>query len=563
MKKQIKICGVLAIIMAFFVISCSKDDNNSETEPIELNGGDVYRYQMVTIDLPNTTLSENEYEVKLGETFLNAIKVDEHQLSFLVPSDFSLGSTELLIPSLNNTKIKYNILQTILEQSVDETIMQFTSLGDSFIANMTVPDPNNNYEKFKNFYENNATAEQKEQMALCYYANKEAFDSLITFDPENLGGRFTSNDAIIVSKFLFAIGAGGASIWVMYSQIPADPAGAILAAGAAYFFYIKAKNYGTQVANIPDVKTTGFSLGGFLGENNKNVNSAISLNDNVEEQLSFQLQGRALTQNDSGTSHQTISSFFNKMEYLNDFIIKTNTAIEWINNNVPLVDFSPFDLMALQTNPVTVSTNVDGEAMQDISFSISHPNLQLINASLSSAGELNLKVKITGSPTSTPIVSTLNYSYNDSFSSFTGHFNIEVDGDFSLVGGWELINGDGLDVEVWSEPTCPRWRYLSGNISFTDIAFSGGFSSESEGTETDTNGDIICSPIITLNESIYGGYQSNSDTFLLEGTYNGPDGIADLNGVVSVIDNDNISVSITVDFGGGDVSSGTFLYTRQ
>src|SRR5690606_24108735 len=116
------------------------------------------------------------------------------------------------------------------------------SLGDAQLANLESVEPNNNYQRFKEFYANHATAQQKEQMAQCYFVNKSAFDALIAFNPENPGGKFDASHAQRIGKFLAAVGAGGASVWIMYSQIPADPPGAILAAGAVYFFYKKAKS---------------------------------------------------------------------------------------------------------------------------------------------------------------------------------------------------------------------------------------------------------------------------------------------------------------------------------
>src|SRR5690606_20173327 len=126
------------------------------------------------------------------------------------------------------------------------------------------------------------------------------------------------------------------------------------------------------------------------------------------------------------TTNVSVSSFFEKLDYLNDFINKTNTAIVWINDNIPFINFSTMDLIELQVNPSIVTNNVNSEAMQNISFSVSHSNLQLVNANLSEEGQLNLHVKIVGTSTTNPIISTLNYSYNDGLSNFTGTFPISI-----------------------------------------------------------------------------------------------------------------------------------------
>lgn len=428
--------NVFSFLLAFTLWSCDKDEGGSVKPQQSI---DAYRYQAVTIDVANVELKQNGYEATFGANTVKVMKIDDNKLGFFIPANANLGTTLLTISSLNTT-ISYNVLQPVLPQTPDETIAQFTTLGDAFIASQTETDPENNYEKFKDFYANNATAEQKEQIALFYYANKQAIDNLIQFDPENPNGRFSTSDAVLIGKFMLAVGAGGASAWIAYSQVIADPAGAILGAAAAYFFYTKAKFYGTRIVNIANITTTGLSLGGLSGTNGRSIKSIIKLTDGTAVSLPFQLQGRALTLSDANTTHETVSGFFGKLNYMNDFITKTNAAIEWINVKVPLVNFSTFELIALQTSPATVSTNVSGEAMQDISFSINHPDLQLVNASLANDGQLNLKVKITGNPAETTVVSTLNYTFSDGLSNFSGYFDIECAVEqFEL----EYISGNG------------------------------------------------------------------------------------------------------------------------
>lgn len=443
MRKKTRVLCSYFILLVLLVFGCSKD-STSDTTLTDVSN--VYRYQAVTINLQNSVLDATEYEATFGNQTVKLLKIDAHTLAFSVPFDADLGIVELSIEALEKT-ITYNVLLPVLPQTPDETIMQFTALGDAYIANHPQTEANNNYQKFKSFYANHATNEQKEKMALCYYVNKAAFDSLILFDPENPNGRFTASDGLLMGKFLLAVGAGGASVWIMYSQIPADPAGAILAAGATYFFYAKAKNYGSQVAELDNIKTIGMSIGGLFGLNNRSAaNNSISLTSDVATELPFYLKERALMQSDNTSTNQTVSSFFDKLVYLNDFITKTNTAIDWINSNIPLVNFSPFESILLQANPSVVNTNTDNEAMQNISFSINNPNLQLVNASLSATGQLNLHVKIVGTPGQLPVVSTLNYAYNDELTNFQGSFNIEVSSDplVSLIGNWQIV-GVGAD----------------------------------------------------------------------------------------------------------------------
>lgn len=495
--KKSRLFSSYLMLLVMFLFGCSKDSTSDSTLT---DVSSVYRYQAVTINLPNTVLDATEYDATFGNQPIKLLKIDAHTLGFCVPFDANLGNVELSILSLEKT-ITYNVLLPVLPQTADDTIMQFTTLGDAYIANHPETSADNNYEKFKSFYANHATAEQKEKMALCYYVNKDAFDALILFDPENPGGRFTASDALLMGKFLLAVGAGGASVWIMYSQIPADPAGAILAAGATYFFYSKAKDYGSQIAELDNIKTVGMSIGGLVGVNSRGIsNSSISLTNDVAIELPFYLKERALIQGDNTTTSQTVSSFFDKLVYMNDFITKTNTAITWINNNIPIVNFSPFESILLQTNPAIVDTNTDSDAMQNITFSINNPNLQLVNASVSSAGQLNLRVKVIGTPSQSPVVSTLNYSYSDELTSFQGSFTIEVASEpmVSLIGNWQ-IEGVGAD-DTYNAATGIFSSYIT---TVTGSGMCGGLSGtyDSNYTTSFDIGNVVTFTANSLNMS--------------------------------------------------------------
>lgn len=511
-KNKFQFLSVISLLIISIFWACSED---SPTENSTAEGGNVYRYQAVTVDAVTADLSVSEYDATFGNVAVKVIRLDDSTLGFAVPSTASLGNTTLTIPSIGIT-VNYNVLQPVLPQSADEIISQFTSLGDTYIANQTVQDPNNNYLRFKDYYANHATPDQKEKIALCYYVNKQAFDSLITFDPGNASGRYTFEHALLVGKFLVAVAGGGVSIWIMYSQIPADPAGAILAGAATYFFYTKAKVLGEQIVDLSDIKTTGLNLGGISGQNARmTANNTLSMTDDVAVELPFQLSERALTMGDSNTSNETVANFFDKLAFLNDFISKTNTAIAWINNNVPFVNFTPFEAVTLQTNPSTVANAVDAPAMQNISFSVTHPNLQLVNASLAGNGQLSLKVKVIGTPTTTPVASTLQYIYDDGLSSFQGSFNIEVETEpmISLIGTWQII---GYGTGEYDAATNTYSSYVTSengsnqcsngytgnytttmsptNLVFTENSLSMGYSTQTAGQFCDGSfGETQCS----------------------------------------------------------------------
>ena len=555
---------LLAFVLAHGIVGCSKDDADNGPQVIE--GGQVSRYQSVILEIPNRDLTENEYQANFGNLVLRLNKIDTHQLAFLVPFNAELGANQLLVNELNLT-VNYQVLETILPQAPEEVIQDLFDLGDDYMNNHPELSQDNNYEKAKNYFLNQASEEDKNKMALCYYANKEAFDQLILYNPEISNGRFTSDDAILFGKFLGAVGGGGASIWVMYSQVPADPAGAILAAGAAYFFYTKAKSFGVQIVELYDIKTIGFNLGGQTGVNERNSNSVISLSDNVASQLSFQLRERALTQNDQNTTNTIVSNFFEKLDYLNDFINKTNTAINWVNENVPLVNFSNLDNVTLSTNPSIVTNNIDSSALQNINLSINHPNLELVNYSVTEDQKLNIKVKITGNPSQVPVESRLDYSYNDGLSQFSGYFNIKVNQEVHpLLGSWSFLDANNLGINIWNTGICPRYRFLEGGgINFTETQASSTVLYEFEGTQYDSEGNEECAPIENMSFSFSGAYQEDQPGLysIPSGTFTGDDGVATMWGTIEILEENLIKATITVDYGDGDLETETIKYIRN
>jgi hypothetical protein len=72
-----------------------------------------------------------------------------------------------------------------------------------------------------------------------------------------------------------------------------------------------------------------------------------------------------------------------------------------------------------------VATATNQTIYNHFTFSITNPNLTLVNSTLQSDGQMALKINIIGSPT-TPIDSFLNYSYSDEFNTFSGKLPITV-----------------------------------------------------------------------------------------------------------------------------------------
>ena len=116
-----------ALFIAFAlitVLSCSKDDSSAN-----IVGGVVFRSQVVTINLPDTDLPENEYQATLGGIAVTLSKADDHKLLFGLPAASALGLKDLIIPTLGNLTIRYYVKDTVLSETAEATMEPFKFIG--------------------------------------------------------------------------------------------------------------------------------------------------------------------------------------------------------------------------------------------------------------------------------------------------------------------------------------------------------------------------------------------------------------------------------------------------
>lgn len=415
-------------LLGLFSILFNGCSSNEEGNDINLDGGEVYIYQIVSIDLQNTELNQNEYDGMFGDIPVKIQKSDGHQLVFGVPENAIIGQTELLIPGLNNAKIKYNVIPATLLQSANQTIAGLFTLCDTYFTGMEIQPGSLNdeatiaYNQFKQYFNEYATTAEKEQIALYYQINKQAIDQIILFDGSNPNGKFTQADINLITKFCTAavITVGG-GVAVRYGDISLKILGAVL----VKIGHSKAIYYHSQLQSR-SIKVVLLSASGIVGENGRGTMSEeVTVTNNVTSNIAFKLYERPLTQSDTDTENTDILRFFSGQSVYNNLIANVNSAIQLINST-PWFDFSLLEQAKLNENPDQSISNITEDVMQNINFNVNHPNLELVSASYASEGQLSLKVKIIGNTTETSITSNLNYSYDDGISHFQGHFPLKV-----------------------------------------------------------------------------------------------------------------------------------------
>ena len=424
MKKLL--LSITIIIFSTFLFSCSKDDTASDS--IDENGGQIYRYQVVTINVGSTSLTNNVYLGTLAGTTVELTKVADHELVFYVPETTPIGATELHINSLNNAKINYEVKDVILTQSVDETLApletNFENYGNQLsTASQDIPFVQNHSTMMS--YYNGLSIEEKSEVAKFYKVNKTIIDAVYNTDYSTIQGRnidMQENRALVLRfKAALAVGMIGSAVAV------AEPSNIIrpIAIGVAIAGISAAVDYHFELIDR-NINIIEMKINALTGTNNRNTNSQLSLTENVATTLPFNVNVRPIQETDSNSQQEYMKLYFATKNRLNELISNINEAILWVNNAIPFVSFDTLPLAQVSSSANPVSADVTSQIMQKINFSISHPNLSLETATLQSDGQLNLKVKFVGNPTATSISSTLNYTYNDDFSSFSGSFPLVV-----------------------------------------------------------------------------------------------------------------------------------------
>lgn len=450
-------------------LSCSKEDNEVQT-PEQLI--DVYRHQIVSFEYNGNSSNQETINGTIGGQNIVIAKGDDNKFNFSVPSNLPLGVNELSIPALNNFKSKYNVLDVTLTQTPEQELSNFTAITEDFFTSNPVNDNDDqiildNYQNFKNYLENHATEDEKIQMAKFYKVNKDFIDNLILYDPENPTGRFTNQELAIIGKFsLSVLLAGGGAVVLV--TIP-EPVEILIALVAVKIGVKKAIFYHNQLRER-SIKVVLFDIDNIFGINNRSVNNILQLNDDEAYTTTFNLVSTQISESDSSNSNSSLVSFFENRTTFNNMIDNLNDVINSLNSIIPFLNLSNLNHAELSNNPTNENILVTPEIMEDITFSINHPNLELVTASVSANNEFTLQVKIIGNPTQTTISSTLNYSYSDPMTTFSGYFDIEVEGQSNNVCG-DVVDFDGnvynsitIGTQCWMQQNLNVSHYRNGDI---------------------------------------------------------------------------------------------------
>ena len=399
-------------------LSCSKGDDATTDNPV---GGDAYKMQVITIDLPNTTLANSEYHGSMGNSEITLTKGDDHKLIFMIPSTMTLGNQDLVINDLNNMIITYNVKEIVLPDTPDAIISPFQNNLDTFQASTSGNLITQNAVASFNQYYSNASDADKIKIASLYYVNKALFDDIILNDYSNVPGRsLLGAMQLLIKHKLAVIGmVTGAFILIFEPEPVGKIVGGVLLVASAY----KAKKFGDNFIQL-NINSINLNIGGISGVNNKGVLSGLQLQNDVAQSVSFATLDRTILNSDSTKDNSGTKLYFKFNTKYNDLVQQANPKIQWLNDNVPFCNFNliPFEMVPTSSN--NVNNPVDASTFSHLTLSITDPNLSLVSYSMNSTGQLNIKVKNNG--TATTVNSSLLYSFSDEFSTFSGSFPITI-----------------------------------------------------------------------------------------------------------------------------------------
>jgi uncharacterized protein (TIGR02145 family) len=414
MMKNIKKHLLLIATIVVITVSCSKDD--SPNEPV--NGGEIFTAQIVTVNLPDADFDANEYQGTIGGIPVTLTVSPDNTLLFMAPIGLE-GNHDLVIPALDLT-FHYNLTATVLDKTPDETIEDLTANFSTFIQlideSPEAASVKHNIETF-NTYFSNANIEEKTNIAIAYKANKALIDDLLLNNNSASRG--------IVGETLFFIAKHKQAVVLMLAGaalISATPILGVAIAGAGAY-----KAYKANAEAIDNIyNTITLKVGTWFGSNNRGPNdNGLVLLDNQPKTIPFDLVERRLIASDADKTEPIAKDYFTSHNLYNYYAEKTNDIID-NTNTVKGTDFSDLTLEELPQTTPEVNNPVNEEMFSKVQFTINHPNVSLVSAILDGDGQLKITVKIVGTPVSYPVLTSLNYSYDDDFSSFTGTLPIEV-----------------------------------------------------------------------------------------------------------------------------------------
>lgn len=418
------------VVATFIINGCSSDDDkNINDDDGIITGFEVFQAQIVSVEL-SQEIHQSEYTATLGEVTINVVRKESNKLLFMVPSDFPLGITQLHISELA-IDISYFVKPGVLNGSSEAAIAPFfDEINIVFQEIETEQTEQALYLKhvitsFESYYET-LSQEEKNQMALFYQTNAALFNSIL--NPDFAEGRWADiNTTLLKHKVaVLAFGGGVAVAWLSPSPIDKSIGSLI-----AIIAWEKSKDYLNELMESK-LRTIDFNFNAELPKSQKSFSAAsITFESGISKNISLAVERRDLQTSDYVDEESIFSglvTFFGSHSVFSEAIDKLNTVIQFVNDNIFFsnIGLIPVYTMPEQSEPEAVLANND--YLQNITFWVEDENIQLLVGNISDTGNLSLRFTISNPNdiSGNSVFTSLNYTYRDDFSDFSGSIPIEV-----------------------------------------------------------------------------------------------------------------------------------------
>lgn len=417
--------------MFLLLIGCGEDDRNEqEVQQASEFGGIVYRSQIVLI--PASGSLNDEYQATFGDNSIVVYKFSDEELFFVVPPDEEISSTILTIPNLENRSIEYEVRETVLGQTVEETLNPLLS-GMSDFKNEIENDDSNSpevqnaisiLEKFDQEL-NQANDEEKQIFAEFYHVNKSFIDEIYNTDYTIALARNFSN--LTDTEAFFNLGkAIGKAVTVSLGafvliEVPfVNLAAAAIAVKTWYdaydlFYYVKSRNIFTIDFFINDIPS---SLSG-------NSDQIIIYSHSLSREDIIVYEAKPFDESQSESNIEALKKFFSARRLMNNAINKLNSVIEFVNNNLS-TNFSSFNTFILDDAQIHEIEMTD-DIFNNLTFDVADNNIDINEISFQN-NTITSKFSIIDQDTvdGDYIETTLNFHYQDDFNDIQGSYPIRV-----------------------------------------------------------------------------------------------------------------------------------------
>lgn len=497
-KRYLKTMASVLLLFAvlFAVHGCSNDDGSPKDDQKDIEivvPKEGYKLQLVEATF-SQPLSQDEYWGTLGGVDLQLLRTEGKTLLFMVPSNVALGLAQLSIPDLNVTQ-EFEVKVKTLEQPAAQVLTPFFTNLETISTEITSEETEQAIylkqaiESFEGYYQSISETE-KEEMALLYHVNEDFFNNMMN---ENVGARGLLNGILTLNKHqmetLFF--GGGVAVAIICPEPLEKSLGAIIA-------IVSWKKSRDSLEKLMDsqLKSVGLQFNSILFNKtaNASANSGLFFTTGVEESIELAVNRRNFVAGDVSETTSGLVTFFGSHDIFTSGVTKLNNVITFVNDNIFFSNISTIPVYTMPTEDSLETIVMDGDYFEGLTLSVADNNVQLTVGNLNADGiaKVKLTIKNPDAVQGESVHTSLNYTYEDAFSSISGSVPVEVkleedENDFSLAGNWNFVKltmiGGDFDSFTLNETKteyyydCPSLiSYISkltgASVNFTESSFA-------------------------------------------------------------------------------------------